>query len=287
MRGERRLLRVGEYLIARACRHLPPEARDERYREWVAELPAILRDPSVRPAARRAARMLGYASGTIRGTALTPGSARRALAHMAGAAAPVIITGLVAYLWGWAKTPQEWVGVGIGCLLGSLTLSGCRLAYRRKRGKGLGEYLTGAVGARARARAQARAAGILQARASAGSVITTAGYTAGSFPRRKLGPGYRAAEVDEFIARIEATLSGNAGPGHAITAADVRAVKFNVTRHGGYEERTMDEVLDHYAHELDKLTPFPPATAPAADTDPMFPPSNSEKRTRRFGLRWR
>src|ERR1035441_7399901 len=38
-------------------------------------------------------------------------------------------------------------------------------------------------------------------------------------------------------------------------------VTFNVTRHGGYEERTMDEVLDHYEHELDKLTPFPPATA--------------------------
>ena len=262
MRGERRLLRIGEYLIARACRHLPTEARDERYREWVAELPAILRDPGVRPAARRAARMLRYASGTIRGTALTPGSARRVMAHTAGAAAPFIITGLVAYLRGWAKTPQEWIYLGIGCLLGSLTISGCRLAYRRKRGKGLGDDLTDAVEARARTRAQAQAACILQARASAGSVNSTAGYTAGSFPRRKLGPGYRAAEVDEFIARIEATLSGNARPGQAITAADVRAVKFNVTPHGGYDERTMDEVLDHYAHELDKLTPFSSATAP-------------------------
>ena len=68
--------------------------------------------------------------------------------------------------------------------------------------------------------------------------------------------------MDEFIARIEATLSGNARPGQAITAADVQAVTFNVTRHGGYDERTMDEVLDHYADELDKLTPFPSATAP-------------------------
>lgn len=262
MRGERRLLRIGEYLIARACRHLPAEARDERYREWVAELPAILRDPGVRLAARRAARMLRYASGTIRGTALTPGSARRVMAHMADAAAPFIITGLVVYLLGWAKTPQDWIYLGIGCLLGSLTISGCRLAYRRKRGKGLGDDLTDAVEARARSRAQARAACILQARASAGSVNSTAGYTVGSFPRRKLGPGYRAAEVDEFIARIEATLSGNPRPGQAITAADVQAVKFDVTRHGGYDERTMDEVLDHYAHELDKLTPSPPATAP-------------------------
>ncbi len=266
MRGERRLLRIGEYLIARACRHLPAGARDERYREWVAELPAILGDPGVRPAARRAARMLRYASGTIRGTAaLTPDSARRVMAHTARAAGPWIITGLVVFLWRLAKTPHEWVSVGIGCLLGTLLGSliafGCRLAYRRW-GKGLGEAMTAAVEARARTRAQTRAACILKARASAGSVNTTAGYTAGSFPRRKLGPGYRAAEVDEFIARIEATLSGNARPGQAITAADVRAVTFNVTRHGGYEERTVDEVLDHREHELDKLTPFPPATAP-------------------------
>jgi hypothetical protein len=89
-------LRIGEYLIARACRHLPTEARDERYREWVAELPAILRDPDVRPAARRVARMLSYASGTIRGTALAPGSAPRVMAHKVRAAAPyIIITGLV------------------------------------------------------------------------------------------------------------------------------------------------------------------------------------------------
>ena len=119
------------------------------------------------------------------------------------------------FLLGLAKTLQEWIYRGIGCLLGSWPIYGCRLAYRRKRGEGLGEELTAAVQARA---GPARAACILQARASAGSVISTAGYTAGSFPRRRLGPGYRAAEVDEFIARIEATLSGNARPGYAITA---------------------------------------------------------------------
>ena len=257
MRGERRLLRIGEYLIARACRHLPAEARDERYREWVAELPAILRDPGVRPAPRRAARMLRYASGTIRGTALTPGSARRVTVLMARAVAPPILAGLAFYRLGWAKTPQEWIYLGI-CVL---AVSGCGLAYRRKRGKALGDDLMAAAEARARTRAQARAACILQARASAGSV-NTAGSTAGRFPRRRLGPGYRAAEVDEFIARIEATLSGNARPGQAITAADVQAVKFKVTRRAGYDERTLDVVLDHYADELDKLAPFPPATAP-------------------------
>jgi DivIVA domain-containing protein len=265
MRGERRLLRIGEYLIARACAHLPAGARDERYREWAAELPAILRDPGVRPAARRAVRMLRYASGTIRGTALAPGSAPRVMAHIARAAAPyIIITGLANYFLSRPKTPLEWIGLGIGWLLGLLTVSGFCLAYRRIRGKGPGDDLTDAFEARARARAQARAAWILQARASAGSAASAAGYTPGSFPRRRLGPGYRAAEVDEFIARIEATLSGNARPGHAITAADVQAVTFNVTRHGGYDERVMDEVLDHYADELDKLTPLPPAAAPGA-----------------------
>jgi hypothetical protein len=265
MRGERRLLRIGEYLIARACRHLPAGARDERYREWVAELPAILDDPGVRPAARRAARMLRYAAGTIRGTALAPGSGRRVMARMARMAAPFIIAALWAYFRGWLKTPQDWLGLGIGCLLGALTISGRKLAYRKLRGTGLGEKLTDAAQARARTRevrartrAQDRAACILRARTSAGSVHSTAG----SFPRRKLGPAYRAAEVDEFIARIEATLSGNTRPGQAITAADVQAVTFNVTRHGGYDERVMDEVLDHYARELDKPTPLPPATAP-------------------------
>jgi hypothetical protein len=99
MRGERRLLRIGEYLVARACRRLPAGTREERCREWSAELPAILRDPDTRLAARRAARMLRYAAGTIRGTALAPGGARRLMAHMASIAARLIVSGLVGYIW--------------------------------------------------------------------------------------------------------------------------------------------------------------------------------------------
>jgi hypothetical protein len=72
MNGERPLLRLGEFLVRRACQRLPREARQERYREWVAELPAILHDPQVRPAPRRAVRMLAYAADTLRGTAMTP-----------------------------------------------------------------------------------------------------------------------------------------------------------------------------------------------------------------------
>src|ERR1700678_4147132 len=77
MRGERALLRVGEYLVDRACRRLPRGTRKDRYREWAAELPAILHDPEIRFAPRRAVRMLGYAADTLRGAARTPGRARR------------------------------------------------------------------------------------------------------------------------------------------------------------------------------------------------------------------
>ena len=73
MRAEQALLRIGEYLVGRACRRLPREIRDERCREWVAELPAILHDPEIRLAPHRAVRMLGYAADTVRATALAPG----------------------------------------------------------------------------------------------------------------------------------------------------------------------------------------------------------------------
>jgi hypothetical protein len=75
MRGERQLLRLGEYLVGRACQRLPQDIRQERYQEWAAELPAILHDPQIRPAPRRVVRMLGYAADTLRGAALAPGRA--------------------------------------------------------------------------------------------------------------------------------------------------------------------------------------------------------------------
>ncbi len=256
MRGERRLLCLGEYLIARACRRLPAETRDERYREWTAELPAILRDPDTRLASRRAARMLGYAAGTLWGTALAPGSTRRLMARMAGIAARAIIFGLVTYLGGWAKTPQGWIYAGIGFFLGSLAVSGTRFAYRRKRGNGPGDELTEAP-----ARARARVACVLQASASAGPAISMARDTVSRFYCARWRPGYQTAEVDEFIARIEATLTTGTRPGQPVTAADVEAAKFGTTRRGGYDEQTVDQALDHYADALARLAPFPPTTA--------------------------
>jgi len=58
--------RLADRLIRRACHRLPGEAGDERYREWAAELPAILADPDVGSGMRRSARALRYAAGISR-----------------------------------------------------------------------------------------------------------------------------------------------------------------------------------------------------------------------------
>ncbi len=70
MDGKSRTLRTGEYLVSRAARYLPPADREQRHQEWSAELPVILHDPAVRPAARRATRMLWFAADTLRGAAI-------------------------------------------------------------------------------------------------------------------------------------------------------------------------------------------------------------------------
>jgi hypothetical protein len=101
MRGESALLRTGEYLVRRSCRRLPPEIQDGRYREWVAELPAILHDREIRLAPYRAIRMLGYAADTLRGTALTPGrTRRRPVVPSTLLLGLLFIAGLVTVVWG-------------------------------------------------------------------------------------------------------------------------------------------------------------------------------------------
>jgi hypothetical protein len=72
MRGERWALRAGEFLVSLASRRLPPRIRQERYQEWLAELPVILRDRDTGPAPVRVVRMLAFAADTLRGTALAP-----------------------------------------------------------------------------------------------------------------------------------------------------------------------------------------------------------------------
>jgi hypothetical protein len=85
MRGERRLLCLGEYLVRRACQQLPADIREERYREWAAELPAILHDLQVRFAPWRAVRMLGFAADAARSAAPAPGGIRGWTRHLSAA----------------------------------------------------------------------------------------------------------------------------------------------------------------------------------------------------------
>jgi hypothetical protein len=107
MRGERWLLRMGEFLVGRAARHLPAAARVERYQEWAAELPVILGDPEIKRAAARAARMLWFAADTLRGAALRPGPARRGGAHRGSAS---------------MGKDARWLGVGAALLTGLAVL---------------------------------------------------------------------------------------------------------------------------------------------------------------------
>jgi hypothetical protein len=62
----RRAKRMAERVIGRACRRLAGDIGDERYREWTAELPAIVSDPHIRSGLLRSARALRYAAGSYR-----------------------------------------------------------------------------------------------------------------------------------------------------------------------------------------------------------------------------
>lgn len=99
MRGELQLLRLGESLVRRACQRLPRETREERYREWAAELPAILHDSQIRLAPLRTLCMLGYAADTLRGTTLTPSGAQRRTPGMTALLSLLLVAGLLVVAW--------------------------------------------------------------------------------------------------------------------------------------------------------------------------------------------
>jgi hypothetical protein len=111
MRGERQLLRLGKYLVGQACQQLPQDIREERYEEWVAELPAILHDPQIRLAPRRAMRTLVYAADTLRGTALAPGKTRGWIPRMFAALDRLFpVAGLVVValeIWAIVQAPDD------------------------------------------------------------------------------------------------------------------------------------------------------------------------------------
>ena len=68
MNGASLIRQLAERRIRRACRRLPEETREECYREWAAELPAILGDPGGGRGFVRATRALSYSAGISRAT---------------------------------------------------------------------------------------------------------------------------------------------------------------------------------------------------------------------------
>jgi hypothetical protein len=112
MNGERMLLRIGECLVGHACLRLPSDIRDERYQEWAAELPAILHDPEIRLAPRRALRMLCYAADTLRAAMVTPGRATRRPTALSALLVALTIAGSLSVawsLWDTVRAPGQWV----------------------------------------------------------------------------------------------------------------------------------------------------------------------------------
>jgi hypothetical protein len=110
MRGEGQLLRFGEYLLGRAGQGLPKNIRAERYREWTAELPAILHDPQVRFAPFRALRMLAYAADIFGTTNFTPARDRRQVRGATVVLSLFLIAGVANLSWlVWAmmRTPDH------------------------------------------------------------------------------------------------------------------------------------------------------------------------------------
>ena len=68
MSGAPLVRQAAERRIRRACRRLPEDSREECYREWAAELSAILGDPGGGRGFMRAARALSYSAGITRAT---------------------------------------------------------------------------------------------------------------------------------------------------------------------------------------------------------------------------
>lgn len=76
--------RIAAHIIRSASRRINEDIRDERYREWMAELPAIRDDPDVRSDFARSLRTLSYASGLLRSARrMNPGRDRAKAASRA------------------------------------------------------------------------------------------------------------------------------------------------------------------------------------------------------------
>jgi hypothetical protein len=188
MRGERYALRAGEFLVSRACRRLPAAIRQERYQEWLAELPAILRDRDTGPAPWRVVRMLAFAADTMRGTALAADAYRGA--HRGAAAKNT------------AAKSIRWLGTGLLLLAGLL---GCALVLLAYEGAIIYQLAAGPNLA-----------------FSVTIVLVNLGFIAVGRIRRRASPGRRWYPVSKAVAGAglaTRAIAGPAGWGHPLLFA--------------------------------------------------------------------
>jgi hypothetical protein len=188
MRGERYALRAGEYLVWLACRRLPARIRQERYQEWLAELPVILRDSSTEPAPVRVVRMLAFAADTLRGTALAPDAY-----HGAHRGAPARNTAAKSIRW--LGTGLLLAGALLACALVLLAYEGC-IIYQLAAGPNLAF--------------------------SVPLVLVNFGYLAASCIPRWASPGQRWYSMSKIVAGAGLSIRAIASPsgwGHPVLFA--------------------------------------------------------------------
>jgi DivIVA domain-containing protein len=96
------------------------------------------------------------------------------------------------------------------------------------------------------------------------------------FKRRALKRGYKVDEVDEFLARAEATLAGHP-VGEPVTPEDVRHIEFRI-RFGGYDEWQVDLHLDRLERELSEV--LEGEASRGSNGFPALPPANRDREGR-------
>jgi DivIVA domain-containing protein len=64
--------------------------------------------------------------------------------------------------------------------------------------------------------------------------------------------GYKRRQVDELFSRIDGTLGRGSAADDPVTAADVRAARFNVSFRG-YAPRDVDDAVSAAVQELERI----------------------------------
>lgn len=81
-------------------------------------------------------------------------------------------------------------------------------------------------------------------------------------PARRFAEGYAADEVDAFLARAADALDHRGTDGGDLSAEDVVEATFTPTRRGGYDQESVDDLLDRVVVALGGVPPTGAASPP-------------------------